>query len=112
MTYLADWLEKEAVPMLRTEAEWKMHARCVAALREPIPHQAEEVPSIPLSEITAQILHIKLNGMSLAKFGGEDVEEGRCRELCAMYLAEFIQNYHMGKRLEALDLRNNGPHSP
>ena len=24
--------------------------------------------------------------------------------VCAMYLAEFIQNYHMGERLKALDL--------
>ena len=68
---------------------------------------ATREPSIPLSEITAQILHIKLNGVSLAKFGGQDADEGRCRELCAMYLAEFIQCYHMGERLKALDLNES-----
>ena len=73
-------------------------------------HRAEQVPSIPLTDIQSQIDHIKKNGMDVARFGGEMADEGRCRELCAMYLGEFIQNYHMGKRLEELELRT-GPHS-
>ncbi len=62
------------------------------------------VEVIPVADIERQIAHIKQNGMDLAKYGGQELDEGRCRELCAMYLHEFIQNKRMGDRLAELDL--------
>lgn len=65
---------------------------------------ATQPPSVPLSEILREADHIEQNGVSLAKFGGEEIHEGRCRVLCAMYLRGFVQSYHMGEQLKALDL--------
>jgi hypothetical protein len=58
--------------------------------------------AIPIREILQQVDHIEQNGLSLAKFGGRDADEGRCRELCAMYLREFILTHEMGKRLQKI----------
>lgn len=62
-----------------------------------------------MTDIEREIAHIKRNGISLAKFGGQEADEGRCRELCAMYLREFILSYRMGQRLKALDLAAESP---
>lgn len=59
-------------------------------------------PSVPIADILRTADHIEKNGFSLKKFGGEMIDEGRCRELCAMYLREFVSNYHMGERLKEL----------
>ena len=60
--------------------------------------------AITYADIRRQIAHIEQNGLSLKKFGGENVDEGRCRELCAMYLQEFINANEIGKRLRELTL--------
>lgn len=61
---------------------------------------AEE--AIPVSEIEAAISHIQQNGIAVAKYGGEHADEGRCRELCAMYLEEFIVTLRMQQKLVAI----------
>jgi hypothetical protein len=66
--------------------------------------ESEMKDSITYADIRRQIDHIEKNGMDVKKLGGEMVDEGRCRELCAMYLREFIQTHEMGKRLQELDL--------
>jgi hypothetical protein len=83
---------------VRKASEW--HALAVAsfALSESGKHR----DCIPYADIRGQIDHIEQNGISLAKFGGQEIHEGRCRELCAMYLREFIQTNEMGKRLAEL----------
>lgn len=42
--------------------------------------QAGSGEVIPIADIEQQIAHIKENGISLAKFGGDEVQEGRCRD--------------------------------
>lgn len=59
--------------------------------------------SIPIADIERQIEDITKNGISLAKFGGDEAVEGRCRELCAMYLREFILTHRMSEQLAELD---------
>jgi len=55
-----------------------------------------------LKECEAEAAHIEKNGSTLrTKFGDE--HEGRCRELCAMYLRDFIISYRMGQRFAAID---------
>lgn len=58
-----------------------------AILHEP----AVASESIPISDIVREIDHIKNNGINLQRFGGDEIHEGRCRELCAMYLQGFIE---------------------
>ena len=59
--------------------------------------------SIPVADIEAAIAHIKQNGIELAKWGDkQSVDEGRCRELCAMYLGEFIQSWRLKQKLAKL----------
>jgi hypothetical protein len=58
---------------------------------------------ISLDDIRQQIDHIEQNGIDLAKYGGKDADEGRCRELCAMYLREMILAHGMQQRLDELD---------
>ena len=60
------------------------------------------IQAVPVSDILREIDHIKQNGMNVSKFGGEMKDEGRCRQLCAMYLDEFVRNEAMSKRLVEL----------
>lgn len=62
----------------------------------------EAVESIHVSDILREADHIEQNGIAVAKFGGEEVHEGRCRVLCAMYLREFVTIKHMSDRLNKL----------
>ncbi len=62
--------------------------------------RSEKGDTIPVAEIEEQIEHIKQNGIDVARFGGEMKDEGRCRELCAMYLREFIHTRQLGRALE------------
>lgn len=39
----------------------------------------------------ARAAHIKQNGINVAKYGGEMLDEGRIRQLCATYLIEFAE---------------------
>ena len=57
---------------------------------------------VSVADIESEIAHIKQNGIDLAKFGGENIDEGRCRELCAMYLQEFIISKRMQDKLSVL----------
>lgn len=70
------------------------------------------VKAVPVADILRQIEDIKKNGISLAKYGGEEVHEGRCRELCAMYLREFILAEEMSQRLVDLFPSATGELSP
>lgn len=63
---------------------------------------------IPLDDIREQIDHIEKNGIDLKQFGGQHVDEGRCRELCAMYLREFITGHGLQKQIAALNNRADG----
>lgn len=58
--------------------------------------------AISVADIEKEISHIQQNGINLAKFGGEEVHEGRCRELCAMYLREFVIAHRMMGKLASL----------
>lgn len=55
--------------------------------------------AVPVSEIEAEIAHIEQNGRRLKALPGM-FDEGRCRELCAMYLREFIINLRAKKKLK------------
>lgn len=57
---------------------------------------------IPVAEIEEQINHIQQNGLDLKRFGGENVDEGRCRELCAMYLREMLLTRSLTEKLNAM----------
>lgn len=59
--------------------------------------------TIPISDIESQIEHIKENGLSVEKLGGQMEQEGRCRQLCATYLREFINNFKAKQQYEAID---------
>lgn len=83
--------------------------KCGAAIEDAPIHKApaaspqqEPVESIPVSDILSEADHIEQNGMAVAKFGGDEVNEGRCRELCAMYLREFVSTKRMSDRLNEL----------
>ena len=65
-----------------------------AALREP--------GEAFLQECEKEAAHIEQNGTTLRVKLGEE-HEGRCRELCAMYLREFIISYRMRERLAKLE---------
>jgi hypothetical protein len=56
---------------------------------------------VPVSEIEAEIAHIKENGARVKELPGM-TDEGRCRELCAMYLSEFVSNMRAKKKLARL----------
>lgn len=62
---------------------------------------------ISIAAIQEEIAHIQQNGIDVAKFGGQDLDEGRCRELCAMYLSEFILSHRLGQQLDALDAQRS-----
>lgn len=57
--------------------------------------------SIPVSDIEDEIAHIQQNADGLRRFTGQE-NEARCRELCAMYLREFIQSWRFQQQLDAL----------
>ena len=62
----------------------------------------KELPDC-LAGCEREATHVEQNGSTLRiKFGEE--HEGRCRELCAMYLREFILTYRMGQRLADLNV--------
>lgn len=61
----------------------------------------EEKETVLVSDIEAEIAHIKDNGGRVKALPGM-FDEGRCRELCAMYLSEFISNMRLGKKLAAI----------
>jgi hypothetical protein len=67
------------------------------------------VKAVPYSEIESQIAHIQQNGIDVAKLGGQMADEGRCRELCAMYLREFINTEELRQKL--VDMDYNAPRS-
>ncbi len=57
--------------------------------------------AVSFADLEAAAAHIEQNGSNLrVKFGHE--HEGRCRELCAMYLREFIVSQRMKQKLAIL----------
>lgn len=74
--------------------------------------QAEPIAEfVSVTDIESEIEHIRQNGINLAKFGGDNVDEGRCRELCASYLKEFITAKRMNNKLARLDSALRHPFS-
>lgn len=71
-------------------------ARCVSEIvtQHIIPAGYPTPDSIPVADILRQIEHIRANAMSLASYAGQK-EEARCRELCALYLHDFIVNHKL-----------------
>lgn len=67
-----------------------------------VSEKATTADAIPLADIIEQIDHVKQNGIDVAKFGGQNADEGRCRELCAMYLREWVLSEEMRRKLVAL----------
>jgi 2-phospho-L-lactate guanylyltransferase (CobY/MobA/RfbA family) len=63
--------------------------------------------AVPVSDIESDISHIEQNGIALAKYGGQEANEGRCRELCAMYLREFIFSWRL-KQQPHIDAAKEG----
>jgi len=57
------------------------------------------VEGVSVETILATADHIEQNGMDLSKLGGDEQQEGRCRELCAMYLRELVQALRIEQRL-------------
>lgn len=60
--------------------------------------------AVPVADIEAEIAHIEENGQRVKELPGM-TDEWRCRELCAMYLREFISNLRANKRLAELSAR-------
>lgn len=77
---------------VRGMAEW-LSARCGEAVGKP-------TDAIPVSDIKAEIAHIHDNASRLKELAGQK-HEARCRELCAVYLGEFISSWEMKKALES-----------
>jgi predicted enzyme related to lactoylglutathione lyase len=63
--------------------------------------KSEQERYISFTDIERQIDHIEKNGGDLKHMPGM-TDEGRCRELCAMYLREFIINKKMKQHIDAL----------
>lgn len=63
---------------------------------------AAQKDRIPIAELLTEIEHISENGALLREKFGEE-HEGRCRELCAMYLREFVLSHELGLRVAAID---------
>ena len=85
----------------RADFPVRLENAAIAALA--LSEEDERLPEL-LADIESEIAHIKENGMRVAAFGGDqDIHEGRCRELCAMYLGEFILAWKMKQRLEELE---------
>lgn len=57
--------------------------------------------AVPIAEIEREIAHIEGNGWRVKQLPGM-TDEGRCRELCAMYLREFITSWRMKQKLDGL----------
>ena len=79
---------------------------CAAYIRTNCRHSdpdAETVrEAVSFADLEAAAAHIEQNGSNLrVKFGDE--YEGRCRELCAMYLREFIVSQRMQTKLDKLN---------
>lgn len=77
-------------------------AQAAIALQSPSSSIAATVEGVSVSDILATADHIEKNGFSLKEYGGEMVDEGRCRELCAMYLREFVQTLRIEQRLSRI----------
>lgn len=58
--------------------------------------------AVPITDIESEIAHIKENGAAVREKCGDEYE-GRCRELCAMYLNEFITSWRMQQKIDAID---------
>ena len=80
-----------------SDAEWQ---EIIAALR------SEYVggEAVPVEDIEAEISHIERNGFTLRTKFPFDYDEGRCRELCAMYLREFIVSWRLKQKLACSDI--------
>ena len=95
----------------RDVAHWKRMHECAQnanayrqdALEDFATSSQRATEAVPVADIEAEIQHIRQNGIDLARFSAQDADEGRCRELCAMYLQEFITSERMRKKLVALD---------
>jgi NTP pyrophosphatase (non-canonical NTP hydrolase) len=83
-------------------ADWaQSRCRHAATLPEaPLP-ATQRIEAVPVSVIEAEIAHIEENGQQVKELPGM-TDEGRCRELCAMYLREFIINLRARGQLSAL----------
>jgi hypothetical protein len=64
-------------------------------------HVAQSGEAVTVADIEAEIAHIEENGQRVKELPGM-FDEGRCRELCAMYLREFVLNLGAKKKLAAL----------
>lgn len=77
------------------------------------PPKAQEIEAIPVSDIEAQIAHIKDSGAHVREVRG-DWHEARCRELAAMYLTELIASWRADQKLKKLarEISNKHPLKP
>ncbi len=59
--------------------------------------------AVPVADILASAAHVAENGAAVARFGGQYEHEGRCRELCAMYLRELVGAFRLKQQFAAID---------
>lgn len=59
--------------------------------------------AVPVADILANAAHVAENGAAVARFGGQYEHEGRCRELCAMYLRELVGAFRLKQQFAAID---------
>ena len=91
---------------LRQELDsvWKMHdllKRENADLRAKLEEARKD--AVPVADILASAAHVAENGAAVARFGGQYEHEGRCRELCAMYLRELVGAFRLKQQFAAID---------
>jgi hypothetical protein len=91
-------LERELAQAEHDALRWRVYQLERASVT---PSHVAAVEAVPVSEIMAEIAHIKENGARVKELPGM-TDEGRCRELCAMYLTEFVLNLRAKKKIEQL----------
>ena len=65
--------------------------------------EAARKDAVPVADILASADHVAENGAAVARFGGQHEHEGRCRELCAMYLRELVSAFRLKQQIAAID---------
>ena len=75
--------------------------RDLAAARAEL--EAARKDAVPIADILSTADHIENNGTAVALFGGDNIDEGRCRVLCAMYLRELVHAHSLQQQIDTID---------
>lgn len=95
------WSDNGIASMATEENAWRFFRAGWHANTAPLPELGTSVEAVPVADILAEIKHIEENGGRVKALPGME-DEGRCRELCAMYLREFVTSERARRQLVGL----------